>query len=232
MPSTLARSSTPARCRRRARRQSAAAGAPACAGPRRGCLPAGCPGAHAGTARAHAGDGKAVRLVADLRHQHQGRRVVPEPHLGAAVGEHQFLQTDLAALALLDADDQAEVQAQFLEHLARHRHLAAPAVDQHQVGQARTARLRAAALAGAGPRPVPGGDSGGDSATGPRHRLGAPAATASASGIAARQHLAHRGVVVAAGDAFDVEAAVLRCSASGAGRRPRTMPASLRPRCG
>ena len=63
----------------------------------------------------------------------------PSDTFGAAVGEHQFLEADLAALALLHADDQRQVQAQFREHLARHADLAAPAVDQHQVGQARAA---------------------------------------------------------------------------------------------
>ena len=38
-------------------------------------------GAHAGAARAHAGDREAVRLVADLRHQHQRRRVAAEVDL-------------------------------------------------------------------------------------------------------------------------------------------------------
>ena len=101
-------------------------------------------GAHAGAARAHAGDREAVRLVADLRHQHQRRRVAAERDLRPAVGEHQLLEADLAALALLDADDQREVDAELLEHLARHADLAAPAVDQHQVGQARLRRWLAA----------------------------------------------------------------------------------------
>ena len=57
-----------------------------------------------------------------------------------------------------------EVDAELLEHLARHADLAAPAVDEHQVGQ------RA-------PSPL-------------RRRLGQ-------LGVAAHQHLAHRGVVVA-----------------------------------
>src|SRR5262245_43953317 len=61
-------------------------------------------GADAGAARAHAGDREAVRLVADLRHQHQRRRVVAEPDLRTAIGEDQLLETDLAPLALLDTD--------------------------------------------------------------------------------------------------------------------------------
>ena len=61
---------------------------------------------------------------------------MPEIHLVATVGKDQLLQTDLAAFALLDTDDDRHVQAQFLEDLARHRHLAAPAVHQHQVRQA------------------------------------------------------------------------------------------------
>src|SRR5450755_3765359 len=60
-------------------------------------------GAHTGTARAHSGDREAVRLVADLRHQHQRRRFAPERDLRPAVGEDELLEADLARLALLDA---------------------------------------------------------------------------------------------------------------------------------
>ena len=149
-------------------------------------------GAHAGAPGAHAGDGEAVRLVADLRHQHQRRRVGAERDLRPAVGEHQFLQADLAALALLDADDQRQVEAELVEHLARHRHLAAAAVDEHQVGQA-GARVAAARAGGRG---VAGGIRGVAgaarvaSAVGLRRQRGE-------LGVAAHQHLPHRGVVVA-----------------------------------
>ena len=67
-----------------------------------------------------------------------------ERDLRPAVGEHQLLEADLAALALLDADDARDVEAELLEHLARHRDLAAAAVDQHEVGQARQRRWLAA----------------------------------------------------------------------------------------
>src|SRR5438445_5326621 len=88
------------------------------------------------TPSAHSGDGEAMRFVANLRHEHQRGRIATEVDLGPAVGEHELLQADLAALALLDADDLREFDAQLLEHLARHRDLAAPAVDEHEIGQA------------------------------------------------------------------------------------------------
>ena len=44
----------------------------------------------------------------------------PRYDLGPAVGEDEFLEADLAALALLDADDARQVEAELLEHLARH----------------------------------------------------------------------------------------------------------------
>ena len=69
-----------------------------------------------------------------------------------------------------------ELDAELLEHLARDADLAAAAVDQDEVGQARRALAR---------------------------RL-------DQLGVAARQHLAHRRVVVARGDAGDVVAPVLR----------------------
>src|SRR5580765_4517616 len=75
-------------------------------------------GAHAGTAGAHSGDREAVRLVADLRHQHQRRRLAAERDLRPAVGEHQLLEPDLAPFALLHADDPGQLDAQLLEHLA------------------------------------------------------------------------------------------------------------------
>src|SRR5438105_3465541 len=64
--------------------------------------------AHTRAARAHAGDREAVRLVANLRHEHQRRRIATEVDLLAAVGEHQLFEADLAPLALLDANDQPE----------------------------------------------------------------------------------------------------------------------------
>src|SRR5450432_224255 len=76
-------------------------------------------GANTGTARPHAGDREAVRLVADLRHEHERRRLAAERNLGPAVGEDQLLEADLPRLALLDADDTRELDAELLEHLAR-----------------------------------------------------------------------------------------------------------------
>ena len=139
-------------------------------------LEAAAAGAHAGAAGPHAGDREAVRLVADLGDEHQRCRIAAQRDLRTAVGEHQFLQPDLAAFALLDADDPREVDAEFGEHLARHADLPASAVDQHQVRQARLAAAR---------------------------RL-------DQLRVAPHQHLAHRRVVVAGGDAVDVVAPVLR----------------------
>ena len=69
---------------------------------------------------------------------------MPQIHFLTPVGEDQLLQTHLAALALFDADDQCHIEAQFLEHAARHADLAASAVNQHQIGQARRAAARGA----------------------------------------------------------------------------------------
>jgi hypothetical protein len=207
MPSTEAMSSMlaaatprmpPKRCSRRARRFGADA---------RNVFQLAAAHPHLRALGPHAGDGEAVRLVADLRHQHQRRRILAEVDLLAAIGEHQLLQADLAALALLDADDQRQRQAQFAEHLARHRHLALAAVDQHQVGHARGASLGRcfAALDALGALDALDvftfGIAGRQRLGLGRHRLGQLA-------VAAVQHLAHRGVVVARRDALDVVAAV------------------------
>src|SRR5436190_7695828 len=61
-------------------------------------------GPHARAACPHAGDREAVRLVTDLRNEHQRRRILAKSDLRAAIGEDHLLETDLAALALLDAD--------------------------------------------------------------------------------------------------------------------------------
>ena len=141
------------------------------------------PRAHAGTGRAHAGDGKAVCFVADLGDQHQRSRVLAEVDLLAPVGKHQLFQAHLASLALLDTDDARDIEAQRGEHLARHADLALAAINQHQVGQARTAR----------------------------RELGTARFALRLSDLAVTplQHLAHGGVVVTSGDAINVEAAVL-----------------------
>ena len=141
-----------------------------------------------------------MRLVADLRDQHQRRRVAAQGHLVAPVGEHQLLEADLASFALLDAGDQAEVEAQFLEHLARHADLAPAAVDQHQVGQAQFGPGDQRGIARLGSRFVARGVGG----------LDAPGDLRGQLAVAPHQHLTHGGVVVAAGDALDVVTAVLR----------------------
>jgi hypothetical protein len=96
-------------------------------------------GAHARAPGSHAGDRKAVGLVADLGHEHQRGRIMPEIDLGAPVGEHELFQADLAALAFLDAHDDGQIEAELLEHLTRHRHLSATAIHQHKVWHARRA---------------------------------------------------------------------------------------------
>src|SRR6516225_4788737 len=133
-------------------------------------------GTHARAARAHAGDREPVRLVADLRDEHQRRRVATERDFRPPVGEDELLEPDLAALALLDADDAPELDAELLEHRARDADLAAAAIDENEIGKPRLPLRR-------------GLDE---------------------LGVATRQHLAHRRIVVARRDAGDVEAAVLR----------------------
>ena len=59
--------------------------------------------AHLGAFGPHPRDGKAVRLVTDLRHQHQGGGVLAQRQLGAAIGKHQFFQAHFAALAFFHA---------------------------------------------------------------------------------------------------------------------------------
>src|SRR6185295_10532228 len=110
-------------------------------------------GANAGASRPHPGDREAVRLVADLGDEHQRRRVAAERDLRPAVGEDELL-----------------------EDRARDADLAAPAVDEDEVGKPCLPLRRCL----------------------------------DELGVAARQHLAHRRVVVARSDARDVEAAVLR----------------------
>ena len=123
------------RRRRRGRRRRSRAG---------GRASAPMPGPPAGCRRPAPGRGARMPVMAkrcassrDLRNQHQGGRIATQRNLLAAVGEHQFLQAHLAALALFHADDHGQVQPQLGEHLARHAHLAALcAIDQHQVRQA------------------------------------------------------------------------------------------------
>ena len=81
-----------------------------------------------------------MRLVADLRHEHQRGRVATQPHLVAPVGEDEFLQAHLAPLALLDAHDHRQVQPELAEDLARHRDLAAATIDEHEIRQPGTRR--------------------------------------------------------------------------------------------
>src|SRR5215472_3638307 len=94
-------------------------------------------GAHARAARAHTGDREPVRLVANLRDEHQRRRVAAERDLRPSVGEDELLEPDLAALALLDADDAPELDAELFEDRARDADLAAAAIDEDEIGKPR-----------------------------------------------------------------------------------------------
>src|ERR1019366_6740711 len=99
-------------------------------------------GANTGTARPHSGDRKAMRLVADLRDEHERRRLAAEPDLGPPIGEDELLEPDLAPFALLDADDARKLDAEFLEHFFGDADLALAAVDENDVGQPRRALAR------------------------------------------------------------------------------------------
>ena len=115
-----------------------------------------------------------MRLVADLRHQHQRRRIRWQAELGSLVGKHQFFQAHFAALAFFHAHQSRHIQIQRHKHFTGHADLAFAAVNQHQVG-----------------------------------KLGFTQTNGfSQLAVAARQHLAHGGVIVATGDALDVVAAV------------------------
>ena len=165
--------------------------------------------AHLRAPRAHAGDREAVRLVADLRDQHQRRRIAaevrpwrgrrrrPAPR-GRPCGPRPSRRRRSATRS---RPSSANTSRAMLD-------LALAAVDQHQVGQARAL-----------PPPVPA-------------CIGRVAARFDELRVAAHQHLAHRRVVVARRDAVDVVAAVFASSASCGARRPRTTPASPRPPCG
>src|SRR5450432_856710 len=89
------------------------------------------PGANTGTTRPHSGDGETMRLVADLRHQHQRSRLATQPDLGPPVGKDKLLEPDLAAFALLDADDARELDAELLEYFSGDADLALAAIDEH-----------------------------------------------------------------------------------------------------
>src|ERR1700687_4718064 len=86
-----------------------------------------------GALRAHPGDREAVRLVADLRNEHQRRALLAEFERRTAIGENQRFETDLAAPALRDTDEHAMVEAQFAEPLPRDLDLPLAAIDQYDV---------------------------------------------------------------------------------------------------
>ena len=115
-----------------------------------------------------------MRLVADLRHQHQRRRIRLQAELGAFIGKHQLFQTHLAPLAFFHAHQTRHIQVQRHEHFTGHANLAFAAVNQHQVGKLGFAQTDGF----------------------------------SQLAVAASQHLAHGGVIVATGDALYVVAAV------------------------
>ena len=123
-------------------------------------------------------------LVANLRHQHQGCRVLAQVDLLPAIGKHQLLQANFAAFAFFHPHDQRQIKPQLLKHLARHGHLALAAVYQHQIGQAAGTCWHFTGFLGLG------------------QGFGQFA-------VAAKQHLAHGRVIVAGSDAFNAVTAVL-----------------------
>src|SRR5436305_9242108 len=54
----------------------------------------------------------------------------------SAVGKHQRLETHLASLALGHANQQADIETEFFEHLPRDLDLPLATVDQHHAGHA------------------------------------------------------------------------------------------------
>ena len=93
--------------------------------------------------RAHAGNREAVRLVADLRDQHQRGAFLAEFERCAAIGENQGFEADFAPFAFRHANQHAGIEAQFSEHLPRDLDLSLAAIDQHDVRQDAARRRRA-----------------------------------------------------------------------------------------
>src|SRR3989449_6329625 len=85
-----------------------------------------------GAARAVAGDGEAVRLVADPLYQVQARVVGRKPH--RALADPQLLQARLSLRPLGDADQRDVGEAGLRQRLFRRAHLPFAAVDEDQVG--------------------------------------------------------------------------------------------------
>ncbi len=77
----------------------------------------------------HAGDGKTMRFVAYLGHQHQRCGVPTQIQLVTPIGKNQFFKSDFAPGPLFDTDNHRKIEPQFLEHGARHTDLAAPTVE-------------------------------------------------------------------------------------------------------
>src|SRR6266700_1491781 len=85
-----------------------------------------------GAARAVAGDGEAVRLVADPLYQVQASVVGRKPH--RALADPQLLQARLSLSPLGDADQRDVGEAGLRERLFCRFHLPLAAVDEDQVG--------------------------------------------------------------------------------------------------
>src|SRR5712692_1763973 len=85
-----------------------------------------------GAARTVAGDGEAVRLVADSLDQVQAGMVGRKPH--RALADPQLLETRLSLRPLGDADQRDVGEARLRERLFRRAHLPFASVDEDQVG--------------------------------------------------------------------------------------------------
>ena len=108
---------------------------------------------------------------------------MPQIDFLAPIGKDQLFQANLAALAFFHTHNARHIETQFRKDFTRHADLAFAAIDQHQIGQARllASQLCATCLA----------------------------LCIGHGFVATREDLAHGGIVVAAGDAFDIEAAVI-----------------------
>ena len=85
-------------------------------------------------ARAVAGDGEAVRFVADGLDQMQPRIVARKLNTALRISADQLFQPRLALRALGHAEEEDVVHSQFRQEFPCHAHLALAAVDQDQVG--------------------------------------------------------------------------------------------------
>ena len=154
-------------------------------------------------------------FIADLRHQQQGGRVGAQGDFGAAVGKDQLFQSHFAAFAFFHANQAVDGQAQLFKYLPRGSHLAFATVNQHHIGQmpgGRNGLCRRCiwCVVGFLPHACAAGSL--------FARVTDTFTAAIPAGflqilrqfaVAAVQHLAHGGVVVAWGDVVDGVASIL-----------------------